>query len=90
MKATGIDHQVDVAAVVNIAAPLDLLGVNYYFPQIVAPNFEWAWGYGPTFGIIEVDFETLERRPKKSADWYRDSIAANGFALPEEPATYRF
>jgi beta-glucosidase len=38
-------------------------------------NFEWAMGYGPRFGIVRVDYETLERTPKQSALWYKDVIA---------------
>lgn len=28
---------------------------------------EWAAGYGPRFGIIHIDFETLDRTVKDSA-----------------------
>ena len=41
-------------------------------------NFEWANGYAPRFGIVRVDFDTLERTPKESALWYRGVIARNG------------
>ena len=43
-------------------------------------NFEWNYGYGPTFGLIEVDRATFERRPKPSARWLGDVARAN--ALP--------
>jgi beta-glucosidase len=33
-------------------------------------NFEWAYGYTQRFGLIRVDYETLERIPKASASWY--------------------
>jgi len=39
-------------------------------------NFEWAWGYWKRFGLVYVDFATLERVPKGSFYWYRDLIAA--------------
>ena len=39
-------------------------------------NFEWALGYSKRFGIVFVDYETLERVPKASYRWYRDFIAA--------------
>jgi beta-glucosidase len=32
-------------------------------------NFEWALGYGPTFGLIAVDRRTQERTVKPSARW---------------------
>jgi beta-glucosidase len=40
------------------------------------------------FGIVYVDFETLERVPKVSHHWYRDVIAAqqNGDTSVVEPA----
>lgn len=31
-------------------------------------NYEWALGYGKRFGIVHVDYETLERTPK--ASWH--------------------
>ena len=30
-------------------------------------NFEWHHGYGPRFGIIEVDYKTFKRTPRPSA-----------------------
>ena len=30
-------------------------------------NFEWAEGYETRFGCVYVDYETMERKPKKSA-----------------------
>ena len=38
-------------------------------------NFEWAQSYSQRFGIVYVDYETLERVPEASY-WYRDLIAA--------------
>ncbi len=34
-----------------------------------------AQGYSQRFGIVYVDYETLERIPKASYYWYRDLIA---------------
>jgi beta-glucosidase len=47
-----------------------------YFVWSFLDNFEWAEGYWKRFGIVYVDFPTLERVPKKSYRWYRDYIAA--------------
>ncbi len=38
-------------------------------------NFEWALGLTQTFGIVEVDRETQDRRPKASYRWLADEIA---------------
>jgi beta-glucosidase len=47
-----------------------------YFAWSLLDNFEWAWGYWKRFGLIYIDYSTLERVPKGSFYWYRDLIAA--------------
>ena len=49
-----------------------------YFLWSLFDNFEWAKGYGERFGIVHVDFETLQRTPKSSAYWYSMVIERNG------------
>ena len=51
-------------------------GVNLkgYFAWSFMDNFEWASGYEQRFGLHYVDFETLERIPKKSANWFKKAI----------------
>ncbi|HKH08283.1 MAG TPA: family 1 glycosylhydrolase, partial [Agromyces sp.] len=44
-------------------------------------NFEWGYGYSKRFGIVHVDYETLERLPKDSARWYAELIRAR--RIPE-------
>jgi beta-glucosidase len=68
------DHLIQVHDAIADGCP-----VQGYLVWSLFDNFEWAYGYGPKFGIVEVDFETLERRPKKSAHWFRDAARANGF-----------
>ncbi|MFL5955372.1 MAG: GH1 family beta-glucosidase [Gaiellaceae bacterium] len=47
-----------------------------YFAWSLLDNFEWAWGYWKRFGLVFVEYSTLERVPKGSFYWYRDFIAA--------------
>lgn len=58
-----------------LAHGVDLRG---YFAWSLLDNFEWSWGYNRRFGLCRVDYKTLDRTPKLSALWYRDSIASNG------------
>ncbi|MCS7244677.1 MAG: family 1 glycosylhydrolase [candidate division WOR-3 bacterium] len=37
-------------------------------------NYEWAEGFGPRFGLIEVDYETGNRKIRNSAYFYRELI----------------
>jgi beta-glucosidase len=39
-----------------------------YFVWSLLDNYEWSLGYAKRFGLVHVDFETLERRPK--ASWH--------------------
>jgi beta-glucosidase len=73
----------------HLARVLDAIAAGMpiaaYFAWSLMDNFEWAHGYAKRFGIVEVDFDTLERRPKRSALWYAD-VAATGM-LPDPRAT---
>jgi beta-glucosidase len=68
-----------------IGAGVDVRG---YFLWSLLDNFEWAFGYARRFGVVHVDFETLERTPKASFGWYRDFIASERAAAraPTEAA----
>lgn len=55
--------------------------VRGYFHWSIMDNFEWAEGYKQRFGMVHVDYQTLQRTPKDSAWWYRDVIASNGGTL---------
>ncbi|MEW2167771.1 GH1 family beta-glucosidase [Streptomyces sp. NPDC007084] len=48
--------------------------VRGYFVWSLLDNFEWAEGYARRFGLVHVDFDTLERTPKASYRWLRDAL----------------
>lgn len=49
----------------------DGANVRGYFVWSILDNFEWSFGYEKRFGLVRVDFDTLERTPKDSYRWYR-------------------
>mgnify|MGYP003676937435 FL=1 len=59
-------------------AGVDLRG---YFVWSLMDNFEWGYGYAKRFGIVRVDFDSLERTVKDSGLWYRE--LARTAVLPE-------
>ena len=65
-------HLREAARAIQDGVPL-----HGYFAWSLMDNFEWGHGFRMRFGLIYVDFETLERTPKSSALWYRDVIAKN-------------
>lgn len=52
--------------------------VRGYFYWSLLDNFEWDKGFWPRFGLIEIDYKTLERKPRKSFYAYRKIIKNNG------------
>ncbi|MFE0327610.1 GH1 family beta-glucosidase [Streptomyces sp. NPDC058960] len=52
--------------------------VRGYFVWSLLDNFEWAEGYARRFGLVHVDYKTLERTPKASYGWFRDLLRARG------------
>lgn len=53
--------------------------VEGYCHWSLLDNFEWAEGFSPRFGLIEVDYHTLERKPRPSALLYGEIAKKNGF-----------
>jgi beta-glucosidase len=62
------------AALDAIAAGVPLRG---YFVWSLLDNFEWTLGYSKRFGLVHIDYETLERRPKDSFHFYAE-LAGGG------------
>lgn len=51
--------------------------VRGYFYWSLTDTYEWQDGYGPKFGLIEVNFETQERKVRPSADIFHQLLANN-------------
>ncbi|HVW89891.1 MAG TPA: family 1 glycosylhydrolase, partial [Gaiellaceae bacterium] len=66
------DH---VAAV--LAAIEKGVNVQGYCHWSFMDNFEWALGYAQHFGLVHVDYDTLERTVKDSGRYYSRIAAAN-------------
>jgi beta-glucosidase len=64
-----------------IAAGCDVGG---YFVWSLLDNLEWSLGFSKRFGVVHVDFETLERTPKDSARYYARVVASHGAELEKE------
>jgi beta-glucosidase len=67
----------------------DGVDVRGYFQWSIMDNFEWAEGYALRFGLVYLDYETLERIPKDSYEWYKKVIASNGDRIPNTLAPIR-
>jgi beta-glucosidase len=59
--------------------------VRGYFVWSLLDNFEWSYGYDRRFGIVRVDYDTLERTWKDSAYWYQE-VVRTGQLPPVERA----
>lgn len=66
------DHFIQASRAIAEGVPLEA-----HYVWSLLDNFEWAEGYRQRWGIVAVDFETQERSPKKSFEFYRGVIAAN-------------
>jgi beta-glucosidase len=74
----------DLERIDFLASHIDAVGdareqgapIDGYFVWSFLDNFEWAMGYSKRFGIVYVDYPTLERVPKDSFHWYRERITS--------------
>ena len=71
-------HEHLLAAHAALAAGVDLRG---YYVWSLLDNYEWAEGFSKRFGIVHVDFATLQRTPKSSAHFYSEVVRSNGAVL---------
>jgi beta-glucosidase len=56
-----------------MAAGAPVLG---YVHWSLLDNFEWLFGFGPKYGLVEVDRETFKRKVKPSARVYANTVKA--------------
>ncbi len=61
----------------SIVTGVDVRG---YFYWSLLDNFEWDKGFWPRFGLVEVDYRTMERKIRTSAYEYK-KIIEEGFEL---------
>jgi len=54
--------------------------IRGYFHWSLIDNFEWALGFGPRFGLCEMDYSTMERKPRPSYFYYQKIIKNNGIS----------
>jgi len=45
---------------------------------VTAEHLRAAQGYAERFGLVSVDYDSFNRRPKDSARWFSDVIGAGG------------
>jgi len=53
--------------------------VKGYLHWSLMDNFEWQEGFEPKYGLFEVDYKTLERKPRQSAKFYSEIAKNNRF-----------
>lgn len=67
-------------AVANaIARGVDVRGFHVWS---LLDSWEWTDGFVPRYGLVNVDHETQERRPKRSFAWYAELVAAHREVRP--------
>jgi beta-glucosidase len=67
------DHLLQVSRLIE-----DGVDVRRYYHWSLMDNFEWLEGLSAKFGIVAVDFETLERTIRMSGWFYADIVKHHG------------
>lgn len=69
----------------------DGVDIRGYYHWSLIDNFEWIKGFWPRFGLFSVNYETMERLPRGSAQFLRDLIKAhNGNRAPSSDVLRKF
>ena len=64
------EHLAQVKRLLDAGIPVE----RYYYWSFT-DNMEWHNGYGPRFGLVEVDYETMRRAPRPSARAFAEVCA---------------
>lgn len=65
-------------------AQRDGVPIEGYFWWSLLDNFEWDKGFGPRFGLLEVDYVNMSRTVKPFAHTYAKICKENAVEIPEE------
>jgi len=57
------------------------IAVRGYFHWSLLDNFEWEKGFTPRFGLVEIDYKTLERKIRPSANFYTEICKNNQLTI---------
>ena len=57
------------------------IDVRGYFYWSLLDNFGWTEGFTKRFGLVDVDYRTMERRPRKSAAFYGEICRKNALEI---------
>lgn len=50
-----------------------------YHMWAITDNWSWRNAYKNRYGFVEIDLKDQSRKLKKSAEWFKETIASNGF-----------
>jgi beta-glucosidase len=78
-KRTAYIHAALGEVVACLGEGIDVRGYLYWS---LLDNFEWAFGYAPTFGLVAVDRQTFVRHPRSSASWLGGVARAGLLPVP--------
>ena len=59
----------------------DGVDVRGYLHWSLLDNFEWQQGFWPRFGLVEMDYKTMERRIRQSAYTYAKITKENSLEV---------